>query len=419
MHSQYVAYLICLLSWDGRFSGMKEAVAQLADNSGEDDSDVQQRWNTCRATKTRTISVAESFVAFDASHQCNDCQWRRDDFPHVNVEIRSIPHDEGALLETDVGSVQASSDQFVKDAKTRRTIMHISYRQRNDNDAQTAPVPAPELALLNYHHALGKNRNGFQQVIVVRGEHFEQYCQVWASVKNRRYIVALPRKMRSYLEDNEWVPLNESGSGYARAFCQLLAHGLGLSDVHMWDDNVREVRELYVADDQGGHPLRADDAADLKAERRLVPFSRAMRYFEDMYNKDRAQLMKDQGLTMDGLLRPDVSFKAENKDSPDVPFREIADCVVNVQRPLTKKDDGEWRCIKTQEEFFLARDQCAITGMHRDILNFAHCKPFNRTHSVYSAFLLHNDNVLRKGIVYPLRKKVWEVCNISDSGYVF
>ena len=414
--TRYVTGGVC--SWDGRFTGMEGAVSVLQQGGCEGDCDVQQRWKSSRDIKTRSISVAQSFVAFDSSHHCRDCKCDRDPFAPVDVEIRSIYHPNGeVLLEVGASTVRVSNDQFIKDVTSRRTIIQISYRQKCCKDNPEVPIPAPELALLNYYHALGDVRGEFQQVIVVRREHFERYCQVWASVRRGRYVVALPDKMRNCLDgDNEWVSVKESGSGYARAFCQLLAHSLGLKHVHMWDDNVREVRELYVEDGQGGHALRADDASLLEVEKRLVPFSRAMCYFENMYNEHRAELIADQRFTIERLLLPGVSFRAENIASPVVPniiSRESVTIGADIRCPLTSdqiEGGKRWRCVGKEEEFFLAGSECAITGMHRDIMNFAICKPFNRTHTVYSAFLLHNSNALKKGIIYPLRKKVWEVC---------
>lgn len=226
----------------------------------------------------------------------------------------------------------------------------------------------------------------YVQVLVVRKGQVEAYksqcggCYV---------IAALPEKMQFQYEQDEPLDLDVTagGIGYARLFCQLLAHSLGLHQIWMLDDNVRRCYELDL-DGVGRPTLDEHELVKLTA----CSFTTVMQGIEKI-TRDGDQSTVDNP----ALGNPATWFEANRLSATFAPL--------HPGTPFRPNAQGSPGTITSLQHYTGSASQYGVIGMQRDIIKQE--RGFKVTHSVYSFFLLNVASTVGSKCFYPA-KPIWE-----------
>jgi len=238
-------------------------------------------------------------------------------------------------------------------------------------------------------HPLQPSRH-YVQVLVVRKNQVEAY----ASKYSGSYVIAaLPERMAFQYEPGKRLELDvkSGGIGYARLFCQLLAHSLGLREIWMLDDNVRRTYELRLDGERGTPTIGDNGAVKLKP----CSFDTVMSGIEQITRRG------DENEVMDPKLPGSRWFAASALGARFTPLP----ANTKFRPDLSNQAEAGWGKITQLSEYTGATNQYGVIGMQRDSIQQE--RGFKVTHSVYSFFLLNIAATVERGCFYPARP-IWE-----------
>ena len=235
------------------------------------------------------------------------------------------------------------------------------------------------------------------QILVVRsGDQFDRYRKCWGAT---HLVLALPSKLSL---NNEDMTAEDGKIGYARLFCQILAHGLGLQWAWLVDDNVKWVKMMQLVPGTHGEP----DTAGF-VTRSMID---VMKPIEEV-----------AGLEFTTPRTPPLNTE-QFKDKKGLPFREYAESDENKVLSGIKIDfDGlsEIPAASSKPGFVgCPGTQLAVIGLERDCRNYKDVLsgrrlPFTFTRSTYSMFLLNVRLTIEKKVLYPPRSH-WEDIDFNE-----
>ena len=244
----------------------------------------------------------------------------------------------------------------------------------------------------------------YMQVLVVRGGDaaaVDAYVRHWGST----YLIAvMPASMRVKYGGSPEMELHaEVGRiGYARLFCQLLAHEIGLEEIWMLDDNVQRCWTIET-NTETSLPGTSDGLVQLKQ----CGFSNVMRGMELLLDNGHLDHHETSLPCGTEAAEERVVFDA-TKENKKTPARlahdgEASQLIVGSQAKSTSQP------LANLSQYSGAKQAFGILGMQRDDPRnrLRQKEGFTTTHSVYSFFLLNVKATLDAGVLYP-SKAIWE-----------
>eukprot|EP00037_Helgoeca_nana_P011982 m.107986 g.107986 ORF g.107986 m.107986 type:complete len:748 (+) comp21184_c1_seq1:1009-3252(+) len=225
------------------------------------------------------------------------------------------------------------------------------------------------------------------RIIVVRAGQFNDYKRHWG---HESFVLQLPPAIS---HGGLTVTAEQGQVGFARRFCQAVAHGFGLQWVWMVDDNVTFIKALRLVDAVDGKAVQLETCA----------MDTAMRELEGTVGDIKAETLPFSESDLVHSLAPAFSYATQD----GVPL-------------LHESGDGVDQPAKTRAEFAgRPSHQCAVIALSRRWLNYKDVisgrrKPFTFTPRSYSFFLLNVGLTVSKRVFYPMRSH-WEDVDFNEA----
>jgi hypothetical protein len=396
VHNTALSTLLAALDWDGR---MKDTGMLNNDTNTLNDEVVKQLnhpsfnaaaavWDKKAKEASPTLKIppgSEQFFAFHGepkrgtSTKCVSHTIYRSSFnSHLLEDV------ECKLYVPSIPSLKADASLSDLAAQKRdlRWIFTCSYNRAKSaclDREKAMKLPDDKVKQLDY-----------VQVLVVREEQVEAYA---AQCGGSYIIAALPQRICFQYESSGpqlELDVRQGKIGYARLFCQLLAHSLGLNEIWMLDDNARRTYELQLG--ERGTPTVGDNGMV-----QLSPCS----FSTVMLGIEQITRCGDNSKVMDPVLRSSCWFEADKLGTRFCPLPGTTSFRLR-GAPAAKGGEGN---VKRLSDYTGSSSTYGVVGMQRDLITQE--RGFKVTHSIYSFFLLNVAATVKLSCFYPARP-IWE-----------
>jgi len=354
---------------------------------------------------SRLVSVAEfdDFRAFNAHHRqtCDICKQAWNALPEATLYQLDVP----GCVDAIHMSVPPSMLDCMQISDTGQSVISMHHRHHKPDMSKPLPLRSfvftpsirPDVATLNWHHALGGMLEVNHFIVCQKGKRqFDRFRELWG---RSHAIVQLPDEMTldKELWDNTdvaawtragWdkieggVITNNLRCGYARLFIQRLCDHFELDTAFQFDDTV----DLFYEYDLTDASLKTGYGTRV-VKRPHCHFAKPMMQLERQLANDQSYV---DALTHALSSKPDADLYAD-------PGKDIPESVLlapNKEFPTT-----------VQQYSGSAADY-AMLGFARDGMPAVTKRPFGHSH-VYSAVLV-NMKALRAHKVTFLPFPFWE-----------